>query len=234
MQRRLLCAAAALSGIALATPAFAHPTLESQTATVGRPYKATFRIPHGCDGSATVKVTIQIPEGVIDVKPMPKPGWQLEVVKGPYPKAYPYFHGEIKEGARTVAWSGGKLPDDYYDEFTFASVLAGDLPADTRIYFPIIQDCEKGSQRWTDVAKAGEDAHALKFPAAGLTLVAQKSTAQPDTRTFKAGSIVVEAPWSRATPGGAKIAGGYMKITNTGSEPDRLVGGIGGGGGHDH
>jgi periplasmic copper chaperone A len=48
---------------------------------------------------------------------------------------------------------------------------------------------------------------------------------QAETRIYKAGSIVVEAPWSRATPGGAKVAGGYMKITNTGSEPDRLVGG---------
>jgi copper(I)-binding protein len=36
---------------------------------------------------------------------------------------------------------------------------------------------------------------------------------------------VVEAPWSRATPGGAKVAGGYMKITNNGKEADRLVGG---------
>jgi copper(I)-binding protein len=43
--------------------------------------------------------------------------------------------------------------------------------------------------------------------------------------TYRAGPIVVEAPWSRATPGGAKVAGGYMRITNTGSEPDRLVGG---------
>jgi copper(I)-binding protein len=42
---------------------------------------------------------------------------------------------------------------------------------------------------------------------------------------YRAGTIVVEAPWSRATPGGAKVAGGYMRITNTGSEPDRLVGG---------
>ena len=225
MQRHLLCATTVLGVLAAAAPALAHPTLENQTATVGRPYKATFRVPHGCEGSATVKVTVQIPEGVIGVKPMPKPGWQLKVVKGPYAKAYPYFHGEIREGARTVAWSGGKLPDEFYDEFTFAAVMAADLPADTRLYFPLMQDCEKGSARWADVAKAGEDAHALKYPAPGVMLVAQKSAAESNTRTFKAGPIVVEAPWSRATPGGAKVAGGYMKITNTGKEPDRLVGG---------
>jgi len=45
------------------------------------------------------------------------------------------------------------------------------------------------------------------------------------SETFRAGTMVVEAPWSRATPGGAKVGGGYMRITNTGSESDRLVGG---------
>ncbi len=42
---------------------------------------------------------------------------------------------------------------------------------------------------------------------------------------FKAGALVIGHPWSRATPGGARIAGGYLTITNTGTEPDRLVGG---------
>jgi periplasmic copper chaperone A len=43
---------------------------------------------------------------------------------------------------------------------------------------------------------------------------------------FKANSIVIEQPWMRATPAGAKIGGAYMTITNTGSEPDRLIGGV--------
>ena len=43
--------------------------------------------------------------------------------------------------------------------------------------------------------------------------------------TFKIGDLVIEAPWVRATPGGAKVAGGYFKITNTGKEADRLIGG---------
>jgi copper(I)-binding protein len=54
--------------------------------------------------------------------------------------------------------------------------------------------------------------------------VTSSATAQVP-ETYRAGSIVVEAPWSRATPGGAKVGGGYMRITNTGSEADRLVGG---------
>lgn len=42
---------------------------------------------------------------------------------------------------------------------------------------------------------------------------------------FRAGDIVIETPWTRATPGGARVAGGYMRLTNTGTEPDRLIGG---------
>lgn len=42
---------------------------------------------------------------------------------------------------------------------------------------------------------------------------------------FRIGTLVIEAPWTRATPGGAKVAGGFMTIRNTGTMPDRLVGG---------
>jgi copper(I)-binding protein len=42
---------------------------------------------------------------------------------------------------------------------------------------------------------------------------------------YKAGSIEIKHPWSRATPKGATIAGGYMKLINTGTTADRLIGG---------
>jgi copper(I)-binding protein len=42
---------------------------------------------------------------------------------------------------------------------------------------------------------------------------------------YKVGSLVIDHPWSRATPKGATVAGGYLKITNTGTTPDRFVSG---------
>ena len=45
------------------------------------------------------------------------------------------------------------------------------------------------------------------------------------SQTIKAGSLVIENPWTRETPGGAKVGGGYLVIKNSGSESDRLVGG---------
>lgn len=41
----------------------------------------------------------------------------------------------------------------------------------------------------------------------------------------KAGDLVISQAWSRATPNGAKIAGGYLTIENKGSAADRLIGG---------
>lgn len=46
---------------------------------------------------------------------------------------------------------------------------------------------------------------------------------------FKAGNLEIDHPWTRATPKGAKTAGGYLKITNKGQEADRLIGGSAGG-----
>jgi periplasmic copper chaperone A len=42
---------------------------------------------------------------------------------------------------------------------------------------------------------------------------------------IKAGDLVISQAWTRATPGGAKIGGGYLTIENKGSTPDRLIGG---------
>jgi|SRR5436305_11545996 len=45
------------------------------------------------------------------------------------------------------------------------------------------------------------------------------------SQEYKVGTLVIDHPWTRATPKSAPVAGGYMKITNNGTAPDRLVGG---------
>jgi copper(I)-binding protein len=44
-------------------------------------------------------------------------------------------------------------------------------------------------------------------------------------KDYKAGALEIGQPWTRATPKGAAVAGGFMTIRNTGTAPDRLVGG---------
>lgn len=55
--------------------------------------------------------------------------------------------------------------------------------------------------------------------AAALLLSAGLATAHE----FKAGPLKIGHPWSRATPAGAKVGGGYLSIENTGTAADRLV-----------
>jgi uncharacterized protein YcnI len=205
-----------------ASPALGHVTLERQEASIGASYKAVLKVPHGCAGSATTRLRVQVPEGFIAVKPMPKPGWTIDIVKGRYDRSYAFMHGmTLTEGVREISWSG-KLDDGYYDEFVLAGFVAAALKPGDTLYFPAVQECEKGVARWIEIPAAGQDAHSLSNPAPGVLLIA---TVDPKPATFKAGDLAIEAPWIRATPKGAQVAGGYMKITNTGKEADRLIGG---------
>jgi uncharacterized protein YcnI len=216
--------AIAVAALALAPlSAIAHPSFQAREAKVGAPYRAVISIPHGCDGSATVRVRVVIPEGVIGVKPMLKPGWTITTVRGQYARRYPYYHGQtLTEGVKEVIWSG-RLPDDYFDDFVFSAFLFDTLPGGQKLYFPTYQECEKGEVQWTQVPRPGEDPHALATPAPGITLLPAAQATAPTV--YKVGALVIESPWARATPVGAQVAGGYLKITNTGSTPDRLVGG---------
>ena len=60
---------------------------------------------------------------------------------------------------------------------------------------------------------------------AALAAVVFALAASARAEDIKAGDLVITLPWSRATPGGAKVAGGYLTIENKGAAPDRLVGG---------
>jgi periplasmic copper chaperone A len=49
--------------------------------------------------------------------------------------------------------------------------------------------------------------------------------AQAHETLSKDGTILIQNLWTRATPNGAKVAGGFITITNKGTAPDRLIGG---------
>lgn len=160
--------------LAASAPAFAHVTLETQEAPVGATYKAVLRVPHGCEGSPTIKIRVQIPEGVIAVKPMPKPGWTLETVKGKYAAAYDYYGTPASEGVKEVVWSGGKLPDEFYDEFVFRGYLTAGLTPGALLYFPVVQECEVGADRWIEIPAEGKESNDYETPAPGLKLLPKK------------------------------------------------------------
>ena len=160
----LATSAVVLAG--LSAPAFAHATLEVQQANIGSSYKAVLRVPHGCGTEATHTVRVQIPEGFYAVKPMPKAGWNLETVTGPYENSYDNHGTTVTEGVTEIVWSGGNLPNEWYDEFVFRGTFAGTLEPG-KFYFPAIQECANGEEAWLDTTGAeGAD-----MPAPSLELV---------------------------------------------------------------
>ena len=58
-------------------------------------------------------------------------------------------------------------------------------------------------------------------------LTAALASASARAEDVKAGDLVITQAWTRATPNGAKIGGGYLTIENKGTTPDRLVSGSG-------
>ena len=58
-----------------------------------------------------------------------------------------------------------------------------------------------------------------------LALALLAGAAPAFAQEFKAGDIVVEKPWARATPKGAEVGAGYLTIRNQGATPERLTGG---------
>jgi uncharacterized protein YcnI len=179
MFRTTVLAAALLGApgvLAGASIAFAHITLENQQAPVGASYKAVLRVPHGCEGSATVAVRVRVPDGFIEVKPMPKPGWKLDVVRGKYQKPMSVRGTKVTEGVTEVDWTGGNLPDAYYDEFMLTGYIGDEAQAGQTIYFKVVQECEKGTNRWIEIpaGEGGAPAAEPAEPAAALKLLPKR------------------------------------------------------------
>ncbi len=159
-----------LSFLPISAPALAHVTVTPDQAAAGSYTKLTFRVPHGCDGSPTIRLRVQIPEGATAVKPMVHPLWKIEMVKKPLATPYESHGKMVTETVSEVIWSGGRLPDEYMDEFSI-SLRLPDQPGKT-IPFPVVQECEQGVYRWIQVAQPGEDPHSLPQPAPLLKLTA--------------------------------------------------------------
>jgi copper(I)-binding protein len=63
------------------------------------------------------------------------------------------------------------------------------------------------------------------FHCAALALAVSLTLTPAFAQQFKTGDIVVQQPWTRATPKGADVAAGYLLVRNNGPEADKLTGG---------
>ncbi len=154
--------------LALTNTAHAHVTLRAAEAQAGSYHKVVLQVGHGCEGSPTREVRVRVPEGMVSVKPMVKPGWEVAVVEGPLAKPYVSHGKTVTQGVTEIRWTGGSLPDAHYDEFAFR----GKLPEEAGkvLHVPVVQICERGEHRWIEIPAPGQPADALREPAPSLRL----------------------------------------------------------------
>ncbi|MGZ5846637.1 MAG: YcnI family copper-binding membrane protein [Ramlibacter sp.] len=155
-----------------ASAAQAHVALDDQVARAGSSYRATFQVGHGCGAAPTRQLSIAIPPGVADARPMPKPGWSLEIQREKLAQPLVRDGRTVADRVARITWTAktaaDRLSGEQYDEF----VLAARLPAEPgTLYWPVSQACEPGRIDWVEVTRAGQSPHELKNPAPALEVL---------------------------------------------------------------
>jgi uncharacterized protein YcnI len=148
--------------------ALAHIGTTPQEVPAGQSSSIAFRVGHGCDGSPTVSVSMQIPAGVTSVAPKAKSGWTIAMEEGTLPEPVDVDGETVTEGVVQVTWSGGTLDAHQYDEFEIRARMP-DAEGET-IYFPVIQTCEAGEYAWIEIPEEG--GAEPESPAPAVTIVA--------------------------------------------------------------
>lgn len=155
---RVCALPAALSVVVLsAGAASAHVTITPGEGAAGAYTVLTVAFAHGCDGSPTNKIAIQMPEQLLAVSPTRHPLWDVEKVMEDLAEPVTGAHGnEITERvAQVVYTTDAPLPDGYRDSFEL-SLQIPDVAGET-LAFPVIQTCDEGETAWIEIAPEGSD-----------------------------------------------------------------------------
>ncbi|MDP2358851.1 MAG: DUF1775 domain-containing protein [Beijerinckiaceae bacterium] len=125
---------AALAGAG--TMASAHVGFTKRQVPLASTIDSILRVPHGCNGSPTLRLRMRLPKAVTGFRPQPKEGWTITL---------------SGEGAtREVAWSG-RLSATQTGSFAVSIDIDASVKPGQIVYFPVVQECEKGVSRWIDV-----------------------------------------------------------------------------------
>ena len=144
--------------VALAAPGHVEPQISE--APAGSRTTFGFLVEHGCEGSPTVAMSIQLPEGAFDAVPVTPAGWT----------------GTVEDTAPlVVTFTGGPLDADVEETFA-VELVTPNLPGET-VLFPTVQTCEEGEIGWIDPAEESEE------PAPRIVLTENASPILPTTTT---------------------------------------------------
>ncbi len=153
--RRIVIGVTAGLALAIGAPlaASAHVHVTPETASAGSTETLTFSFSHGCDGSPTTALAVDIPEGVGNATPVVQGGWTITRELG-------------SDGVPTrVVYTADTPVEDGLKATVSMDVLFTEGTADTTLAFPVTQTCAEGETAWTQIAEDGEDPHDLDAPA---------------------------------------------------------------------
>lgn len=172
MKHLIRCCLVGCAFIASLPATQAHVVLSESQAIAGSYHKATLRVGHGCDGSATTRITVVVPAGFQGAKPQPKSGWTLSTRKARLPQSYNSHGKTITDDVVELRWTArnleAALPDEHFDEFAFMSRLPEQAgPA----WIQVLQDCERGQHHWVDIPTSGTSTRSMKSPAVLLDII---------------------------------------------------------------
>jgi uncharacterized protein YcnI len=144
----------------LAVPASAHIALKQKEAPADSDYTATFVVEHGCSGSPTVRLRMRIAHVLSKVKVFDNGDWKGSAARE---------SAEPDARVIEIVWVGGKLDSRQEGEFV-ATMRLPDMPG-VILYFPVVQECEEGMNRWLEVPGPDRPASELRLPAPALRLL---------------------------------------------------------------
>lgn len=152
MKRLIPLVGALLLTAVTAGPAHAHVGTSSDEAPAGGSLDLGLTIGHGCDGSPTRQILVQIPEGVNSASAYFKPGWTVDVQTEELDPPIEGAHGDtIDERTDTItftATAGNELPNNLRDTFTVRFTAPDE--AGERLFFKTVQRCIVGENAWIE------------------------------------------------------------------------------------
>ena len=170
--RKLLAGTVAAAAIILAGagPAFAHVTVDPDSAPQGSEITLGFRVPNEEPSSGTVKVQIFFPSDhpVLGVDPESVPDWRDTIHTSSLNPPVKTDDGVLTSYVSEVDWAGGPIQPGHFQEFF---VLAQSLPTGTNeVVFKALQTYSNGSVvRWIDPVSAANPDPANPTPILRLT-----------------------------------------------------------------
>src|SRR5262245_950273 len=127
---------AALASLAVSSAAEAHIELNVDEAAPGSDLRAVLAVGQGCGDAASTTIRIRLDSRIVSARPMAKPGWDVKVTR----ETVKQKDGTSLQVPREIAWSGGTIPGDFYDEFVML-VKMPDGPPGSLVFFPVVQEC---------------------------------------------------------------------------------------------